>query len=61
MTPEQVAAAIVALPRALRKAFVMRFVLHLPRAEIALALGISPRRVDRRIERALRRCGGRLG
>lgn len=53
---EQVAVAIIGLPMKLRTVFVMAHVQRKPRSEIATALGISERRVDRRMVRALVAC-----
>ncbi|MDA8347467.1 MAG: sigma factor-like helix-turn-helix DNA-binding protein [Pseudomonadota bacterium] len=57
---EQLAAAIIGLPRNLRAVFVMANVQGKSRGEIAAALGISERRVDRRKAKALRLCRERL-
>lgn len=57
---EHVAAAIIGLPVELRAVFVMAHVQRRPRAEIAAALGISERRVDRRMTKALVVCRERL-
>ncbi len=51
-TQEQVAAAILKLPLRLRQVLVMRRNLHMPRADVAAALHISERRVDRRMAKA---------
>ncbi|HEY1806821.1 MAG TPA: sigma factor-like helix-turn-helix DNA-binding protein [Terracidiphilus sp.] len=59
-THEQVAAAIIQLRPNLRTVFVMAHVLRRSRQEIAAALGISERRVDRRMIRALSACRERL-
>lgn len=57
---EQLAAAIIGLPRNLRAVFVMANVQGKSRGEIAATLGISERRVDRRKTKALRLCRERL-
>lgn len=50
------ALAITALRPSIRKVFVMAHVQGVPRKEIAAALGISERRVDKRLTAALRKC-----
>lgn len=57
---QRVADAIKRLPTRLRKPFVMAHVQRKSRAEIAAALHISERRVDRRLIRALVVCQGNL-
>jgi DNA-directed RNA polymerase specialized sigma24 family protein len=57
---EHVAAAIIGLPTKLRAAFVMAYVQRRRRSDIAAALGISERRVDRRLTRALVACRNSL-
>lgn len=57
---EHVAAAVIGLPWNLRAVFVMAHVQHRSREEIAAALGISERRVDRRVTKALVTCRERL-
>lgn len=53
---EHVAAAIIGLPWNLRAVFVMAHIQRKSRGEIAAALGISERRVDRRLTKALVAC-----
>lgn len=53
-------AAIKALPPTLRHVFVMAHVQGKSRNEIAVALGLSERRVDKRMAKALRACRERL-
>jgi len=53
---EHVAAAIIGLPMKLRRVFVMAHVQRRSRSEIAAALGISERRVERRMVKALVAC-----
>lgn len=57
---EHVAAAIIGLPTRLRTVFVLAHVQQMPRSEIAAVLGISDRRVDRRMVRALVACRNAL-
>jgi RNA polymerase sigma factor (sigma-70 family) len=57
---EHVAAVIIGLPMTLRAVFVMAHVQRRSREEIAAALGISERRVDKRMTKALRECRERL-
>lgn len=57
---EHLAAVIVGLPRTLRVVFVMAHVQRRSREEIAASLGISAKRVDRRMTKALRECRDRL-
>jgi DNA-directed RNA polymerase specialized sigma24 family protein len=59
-TQEQVAAAIIQLRPHLRAAFVMVQVLRRSRYEVAATLGISERRLDRRLTKALSACRARL-
>ena len=60
VTQEQVAAEIIRLSPKLRTVFVLAYVLGRSRQEIAVALGISERRVDLRLTRALGTCRARL-
>lgn len=55
-----VADVILTLPLRLRRVFVMSTLLRKSRAEIAAELGISERRVDKRITKALVTCRERL-
>jgi RNA polymerase sigma factor (sigma-70 family) len=55
-----VADAILTLPLRLRKVFVMSALLGKSRTEIAAELGISERRVDQRMTKALVTCRERL-
>lgn len=57
---EHVAAAIIRLPLNLRAVFVMAHVQRKSRGEIAGALGISERCVDRRLRKALVACRKQL-
>lgn len=57
---DHVAAAIIGLPMKLRAVFVMAHVQRRSRGDIAAALGISERRVDRRLTRALVVCRNSL-
>lgn len=57
---DYVAAAIIALPTRLRTVFVRAHVLQQSQAEIAAALRISERRVERRMVKALVVCRSRL-
>ena len=53
---EYVAIAIKELPPSLRSVFVMAHVQGKSRKEIALALGISEKRLDKRMTKALKAC-----
>jgi len=53
---DHVAAAIIGLPRKLRTVFVMAHVQRKSRGDIAAALGISERRVEKRMVKALVAC-----
>lgn len=53
---DHLAAAIIGLPMKLRAVFVMAHVQRRSRSEIAAALGISERRVERRMVKALVAC-----
>jgi DNA-directed RNA polymerase specialized sigma24 family protein len=53
---DHVAAAIIGLPRKLRTVFVMAHVQRRTRGDIAATLGISERRVDSRLTKALVVC-----
>lgn len=57
---EYVAIAIKELPPSLRSVFVMAHVQGKSRKEIALALGISEKRLDKRMTKALKACRERL-
>ena len=57
---QHISNVIKALHPNLRKVFVMAHVQGKPRKEIAEALGISEKRVDKRMTRALRQCRERL-
>jgi len=57
---QQLATAIKELRPTLRDVFVMAHLQGKPRTEIAAALGISEKRVDRRMTKALRTCRERL-
>jgi len=54
------ASAIKELPMNLRNVFVMAHVQGKPRKEIALALGITEKALDKRMTKALRTCRERL-
>jgi RNA polymerase sigma-70 factor (ECF subfamily) len=57
---QHLANAIKELRPNLRKVFVMAHVQGKPRKEIAAALGISEKRVDKRMTKALKACRARL-
>lgn len=57
---QHIVAAIRKLQPPFRKVFVMAHVQGMQRAEIAAALGISVRRVDKRLTKALRACRNQL-
>lgn len=59
VTEEEAAAAIKKLPRRLLRPFVMRYLQRKTLAEIAGALHISARRVDRRLTKATEICRAR--
>ena len=57
---ERLALAIKGLPPKLRRVFVMAHVQGKSRADIALALGVSERRIEQRMTKALKVCRERL-
>jgi RNA polymerase sigma factor (sigma-70 family) len=57
---QHLANVIKSLRPNLRKVFVMAHVQGKPRREIAAALGISEKRVDKRMTKALKACRDRL-